>query len=107
MGAAGDTRGTQPPSNAVVTIVNGKILVTPTAGFVGTVTFSYVVVGADGVQDTITVTTHVLAQAFAAASLPFTGADVESLGLVGLVLVVVGVGALWFTRLGRRAPSTR
>jgi hypothetical protein len=87
---------TQPTSNAVVTVVNGKFVVTPTAGFVGTVTFSYVVVGADGTQDTITVTTHVLGETL---SLPFTGMDVGSLGLVGLLLIALGMGALFVSRL--------
>jgi uncharacterized repeat protein (TIGR01451 family) len=86
---------TQPTSNAVVTVVNGKFVVTPATGFVGTVTFSYVVIGADGTQDTVTVTTHVLGEAL---TLPFTGADVGSLGLVGLLLVVAGMGAVFFTR---------
>ena len=94
---------TQPASNAVVTVVNGKFVVTPATGFVGNVTFSYVVVGADGTQDTITVTAHVLGEVF---TLPFTGVDVGLLGLVGLILIVAGIGALWFTRLGRRSTST-
>jgi hypothetical protein len=91
---------TQPASNAVVTVVNGKVVVTPAAGFVGTVTFSYVVVGADGTRDTVTVTAHVLGEVI---TLPFTGADVGSLGLVGFLLVVAGMGALWLARLGRRS----
>jgi len=78
-----------------VTVVNGKFVVTPVAGFVGTVTFSDVVVGADGAQDTVTVTAHVLGEAL---MLPFTGADVEWLGLVGVLLVVVGIGAMLFSR---------
>jgi LPXTG-motif cell wall-anchored protein len=86
---------TQPASNAVVTVVNGKFVITPAAGFVGTVTFSYVVVGADGTQDTVTVTAHVLGEVL---TLPFTGADVGLLGLVGLLCVVVGIGAVFFTR---------
>lgn len=86
---------TQPPSNAVVTVVNGKFVVTPAAGFVGTVVFSYVVVGADGMQDTITVTTHVLGETL---TLPFTGTDVGLLGLAGFLCVVVGMGAVFFTR---------
>jgi fimbrial isopeptide formation D2 family protein len=86
---------TQPASNAVVTVVNGKFVVTPAAGFVGTVTFSYVVVGADGTQDTVTVTAHVLGEVL---TLPFTGADVGSLGFVGLLLIVAGIGAVFFTR---------
>lgn len=103
-GTLGTTHGpltivtvTQPARNAVVTIVNGKVVVTPTAGFVGTVTFSYVVVGADGMQDTITVTTHVLGETFA-ATLPFTGTDVESLGLVGMALIVTGICAMLVSR---------
>jgi fimbrial isopeptide formation D2 family protein len=87
---------TQPTSNAVVTVVNGTFVVTPAAGFVGTVTFSYVVVGADGTQDTVTVTARVLGEAL---TLPFTGMDVEWLGLVAAFLVVGGMAALW---LGRR-----
>lgn len=94
---------TQPASNAVVTLVNGKLIVSPAAGFVGTVTFSYVVVGADGTQDTVMVTAHVLGEAL---TLPFTGANVGSLGLIGLLLVVVGVGALWFGRTGRRPTAS-
>jgi hypothetical protein len=85
---------TQPASHAVVTIVNGKLVVTPVKGFVGTVTFSYVVLGADGTQDTITVTAQVLGEV---ATLPFTGMDV--------VLIVVGVGAVLFGRRDRRPTA--
>jgi hypothetical protein len=82
-----------------VTIVGGWLVVTPAAGFVGTVTFNYVVVGTDGTQDTVTVTTHVLGETL---TLPFTGTDVEWLGLVAAFLVVVGIAALWF---GRRTKA--
>ncbi len=95
---------TQPASNAVVTVVNGKFVVTPVAGFVGTVTFSYVVVGADGTQDTVTVTAHVLGEAL---TLPFTGMDVGSLGLIAFALVIVGVIALWFTRRSRKPVAPK
>ena len=94
---------TQPASNATVTVVNGALVVTPVAGFVGTVTFSYVVVGADGTQDTITVTTHVLGEQLA---LPFTGSNVESLGVAGLLLIFFGMGALLMSRRARRSTST-
>jgi large repetitive protein len=99
---------TQPTSNAVVTVVNGTFVVTPVAGFVGTVTFSYVVLGADGTQDTITVTAHVLGDVL---TLPLTGAEVGLLGLIGLLFVVAGTGALLFSRrrftmFGRRTARS-
>lgn len=93
---------TQPTSNAVVTVVDGKFVITPAAGFVGTTTFTYVVIGADGTRDTVIVTAHVLGETL---TLPFTGSDVGSLGLVGLLLVVAGMGALWLARLGRRSKA--
>jgi uncharacterized repeat protein (TIGR01451 family) len=89
---------TQPARNVVVTVVNGAFVVTPVAGFVGTETFSYVVVGADGTQDTITVTAHVLGEEL---TLPFTGANVESLGVTGFVLLFLGIGSVLFSRRPR------
>jgi hypothetical protein len=97
---------TQPSSGATVTVVNGQVVVTRAPGFVGATQFSYVVVGADGTQVTVTVFVHVLGESVAAANaatLPFTGADIRDIGLVGLVLLIVGVGIIALSRKRRDA----
>lgn len=68
----------------------------------GTVTFTDVVLGSDGVQVTVTETVHVLGRSAhnpvgtQASTLPHTGADVVPIGVLGIALTVVGALACLF-----------
>ena len=90
---------TEPARGAGVTVVDGWVVVTRAANFVGSSTFSYVAVGADGTEMHVTVTAHVLGETVTAGpSLPFTGANVGLMGLIGLVLLGTGIVAVWIGR---------
>jgi hypothetical protein len=90
---------TQPTHGAAVTLVDGQLVVTRVAGYVGTVHFSYVAVNASGTEMTMAVTVHALGAVLPdSGTLPFTGFNVAAYSLIGLLFLLVGGGAL---RLGR------
>ena len=93
---------TKPAVGASVTVVNGLIVVTRTSNFVGSTVFSYEGMRADGTDVHVTVTAHVLGESLTGPSLPFTGANVDLIGLIALVLIGTGIGA---TYSGRRRPA--
>ena len=90
---------TKPTHGADVSVVNGDVVVTRAANFVGNTVFSYVAMTADGTELHVTVTAHVLGESLTAPSLPFTGENVDLIGLIALVLVGNGIVAMW---IGRR-----
>jgi hypothetical protein len=118
-GALTLVKWTQPSGGAKVSVVDGHVVVARDAGFVGTVPFTYVVLGADNTLVTVTVTVHVLAVTHTGTGsgsgsgsgsgtssgggiLPHTGAEVGLVSLAGLLLVGLGTVGIWFAGLLRR-----
>jgi hypothetical protein len=90
---------TEPARGADVALVDGEVVVTRAANFVGISTFSYVEVGADGTEVHVTVTADVFGETVPAGpSLPFTGANVGLMGLIGLVVPGTRIVAVWIGR---------
>ena len=90
---------TKPTGGAEVAVVNGLVVVSRAPNFVGNSTFSYEAVGADGTQVHVTVTAHVLGETISAGpSLPFTGANIGLMVLIGLILLGTGIVVVWIGR---------
>ncbi|MBX9246366.1 tandem-95 repeat protein [Actinotalea ferrariae] len=94
--------GVTQPASGTVTIVDGRLVYTPVAGFSGTVTFTYTVSDGQGGTATTTVTIDVVAAPPAAAAgvagaatgaLPRTGVEVGTAAGVAALLLLLG-GAL-------------
>jgi uncharacterized repeat protein (TIGR01451 family) len=91
-----------PGHGVTVTVKGDKLFVHRTGEQTGTVTFTYVVVGSDGVHVTVTETVHVLGLTAhnpvgtQASVLPHTGADVLPAGILGIALTVAGALACLF-----------
>jgi large repetitive protein len=87
-----------------VTVEGNRLVVHRHDSQPGTVTFTYVVVGSDGVQVTVTETVHLLGLKVhttgdaQASALPHTGADVVPAGILGIALTLAGALACLFTR---------
>lgn len=94
------------PGEGVWTVVDGKIVFTPSAGFAGRTTpITYSVADANGTRVTATVTVTVAAGAAAGPNLPTTGGALPWAPLgTGLLLLLAGVVMLI---LRRRAARTR
>jgi hypothetical protein len=86
------------PAHGTATLVDGRVVYTPAAGFVGTDTVTVRVVDADGTVRFVTVNVSV---AGAQARLPVTGHSVLAPGLIGTALLAVGCAAAWTARRPR------
>jgi len=75
------------------TVVEGSLIYTPPAGFVGTDTFAFTVT--DGTQSAVI---EVIVDVVAVGELPFTGGDMLTLAVLGLITLTVGVGGVLATR---------
>jgi uncharacterized repeat protein (TIGR01451 family)/LPXTG-motif cell wall-anchored protein len=106
---------TKPTDGVTVKLVDNKLVVTKKGTYVGKATFTYVVMGRDGVPVTVHQTVNVLGTSFPqsptspaepqARALPHTGAsNVMPIGLAGLALV--GLGSLALLASVRRSTGS-